>query len=137
MKTTESLSTLDTKARYVGYLWLSDETTPIIIENGKIEISLFEQVNPFVIEGQLFDPEGNKSYSIRYSDGQYFITLFDAEDLKHCGDDVTEYMSLRMGNRKLCFKRLWLPQPDALCENMEVLEPSAMIFVGFEPNKFN
>ena len=33
---------------------------------------------------------------------------------------------------KLCFVQFWKEEPDPLCENMNVLRPGKIVFVGFE-----
>lgn len=50
---------------YDGYLWYSDQKTPEVFEQKAWDESMLdENVNPFVIEGQLYDSENLVSYSI-------------------------------------------------------------------------
>ena len=65
------------KPTYVGYLWYSDQKRPkkLIQETFDVE-SLKEPINPFVIEGQLWDETNSMSISIKYVDGEHIIKFF-------------------------------------------------------------
>lgn len=127
-----TLSDINRDATYDGYLWLSDATEPVVLDGEKLDSALLEQENPFVIEAQLYDAAGSRSYAVRYADGRHVVTEFDADDINAAGR-VTEkcFVPLRIKHRGLHFKQLWSPRGDELCEGMPVLEPVAMIFVGF------
>lgn len=119
------------KSKYEGYLWYSDQTEPEVIYNyDEFELEINDNANPFIIEGQLFD--GKKSISIRYVDGKYYKQEFIMEEL--AGVDYTPkvFKAHRMGNQaNLYFNQYWRPEPDELCENMDVLQPAELVFIGF------
>jgi CRISPR type III-associated protein (TIGR04423 family) len=119
--------------RYQGYLWISDRKEPITFEDAPVSFD-FEQVNPFVIEGQLYDDANKKSFSIKYVDGEYLVVEYDVKALDNaCDSNVTvKYLSNRMEERMLRFRQYWRPQKDKLCENMDVLTPAEFVFVGFK-----
>lgn len=134
---------------YQGYLWYSDQQQPIIFPYDKEEklqgynltkdgllvcLSLDDDTNPFIIEGQLYDENNGISYSIKYVDGKYLKKEYHVVS-KEEGCEVTKksYMSNRMNGRVLYFKEIWRPsEPDTLCEGMSVLQPAELMFVGFK-----
>lgn len=116
------------KSKYEGYLWYSDTSTPDIKTGEEFGIEINEDANPFIIEGQLFD--GKKSVSIKYVDGKYVVNTYDLEKLDGVFQE-REFHSYRMGDRRLKFKQYWRPQKDELCEDMQVLQPAELVFVGF------
>jgi len=137
------LTEISLSQNYDGYLWWSDQPTPQILNNEPIK-ELPIGNNPFIIEGQLFDSENNKSYSIRFVDGEYLINCFDLNELSELEYIKKEYLPNRIdGVQKLCFREFWRPVKDKLCgskigeekekefEGMEVLQPAEVVFVGF------
>lgn len=122
------------KAIYEGYLWMSDATYPLIIDEEEYEIELNDLGNPFIIEGFLFNRNKNESISIKYVDGAYLTQTYDLN--KIASDTVKEeikFVPNRMPKIKaLKFIQYWRPSPDEFCENMEVLQAKELIFVGFE-----
>lgn len=134
---------------YEGYYWMSDADKPVIVSGAlpKVLESLDPMCNPFVIEAQLYDTGGNVSYSVKYIDGQYHIYKFSEVDdrLKVATgkyDHITlkKYQSHRMDGRKLLFLQYWDAEEDALCAGdkpMPVLQPGALVFVGFENSPSN
>lgn len=123
------------EAKYQGYIWMSDNTQSEQYYNEKIDKTLFESKNPFVIEAQLYDEDNKLSYSMKTVDGELHIYKYD---VKFKPKDVKElsFIPNRMDKvSKLKFLQYWTPQPDEFCEKMEVLQPSAFVFVGFELKK--
>ncbi len=120
-----------------GYLWQSDKEQPDLKDNENIELCLDENVNPFIVEGQLYDVENHISYSIRYIDGKYLVCKFSVkdEDLNNPDNEYKTYFSNRMKDRKLKFLRYWEPRCDANCLDMYVLSQTKNVFIGFEANK--
>lgn len=116
------------KSKYQGYLWYSDNKEPQVLNNEVFELEIADNANPFVIEGQLFD--GQKSISIKYVDGKYYVNTYDLEDLDGVKQEQM-FFSHRMGDRKLYFKQFWQPVNDEQCEGMQVLQPTELVFVGF------
>ena len=81
-----------------GYLWWSDQQEPQVFENQSIDQCLNEVQNPFVVEGQLYDKEEKKSYSIKYVDGKYLINKYKVEesDLANPDNESKCYLSNRI-----------------------------------------
>lgn len=126
------------KAKYQGYIWRSNSDRPEVLTGDK-EYGGFTpnpDGNPFIIEGNLWNEANSTSISIRYVDGRYYIhrtTLTDG-DTDH--STIKKYVAHRINNGTdkdtyLRFVQLWEPRPDPMCEGMEVLEPSKLVFIGF------
>lgn len=118
-----------------GYIWMSDQPNPKTFINEPVNLVLDEGNNPFIIEGQLY-VKNKISYSIKYVDGKYFITKYDLSALPTVFESK-EYIPNRIKKEnteisKICFNQYWEPKKDVLCENMEMLVPSAYVFVGFK-----
>ena len=140
------------KSKYQGYLWYSNQKEPEVfnnitfeksekdaIEKGQkiiIEKELEKEIsvsNPFIVEGHLYD--GENSISIKYIDGQYIIMKYKlgSSDEKNPNVEIKEFLPNRMeGVGKLRFLEYWKPQEDSFCENMKVLQPAELVFVGFK-----
>lgn len=132
------LSDIDKKAKYEGYIWMSDATQPTVLNKEPISIDLSDGTNPFVIEAELFDEINNISYSVRFVDGQTKVRKFEVDELKLFGEQTLSYVSHRIGDGiKLKFYRKWKKEldPDNLCEGMETLVPSDFVFIGFDNDK--
>lgn len=116
-----------------GYLWWSDQEQPKVYQNEALDICFDETKNPFVVEGQLYDKEEKKSYSIKYVDGQYLINIYEIkdEDFNDSDNETKCYLSNRMGDRWLKFLRYWEPKEDPNCEGLKVLKLTKNVFVGF------
>lgn len=133
-------------AKYVGYLWYSNEKEPKVFDGSEMvpEINLDEKKNPFIIEGNLWD--GRKSIMIRYVDGEYIvrITKVNEEELKASSrassqayesgsPTLKKYLAHRIeGVKCLCFLQYWQAESDKMCEGMQVLRPSKLVFIGFD-----
>ena len=126
------LADIDPAQNYEGYLWWSDDTSPCVYKNEPLP-EWKEDINPFIIEGQLYNKNNKKSYSIRFVDGEYKINCFDLNELSKFEYIDKEYLPNRIeGVQKLCFREFWRPVNDQLCEGMEVLQPAEVVFVGFK-----
>lgn len=132
---------------YEGYLWLSDEDTPILIptkrEGYNLEkdgLDLPSDQNPFVIEGLLFDASNSKSIKIKYIDGGYLVKEYSLEPQTPSDVQDVTYQSHRMGGRKLKFLQYWEENNDESCDDpqdergMKTLRPGKLVFVGFDNN---
>lgn len=117
-----------------GYLWWSDQQKPQVFENQSIDQCLNEVQNPFVVEGQLYDKEEKKSYSIKYVDGKYLINKYKVEesDLANPDNESKCYLSNRMGDKWLRFLRYWEEKEDQACMGMPVLKLTKNVFIGFK-----
>lgn len=141
-------------AKYVGYLWYSNEKKPMAFDGSEPvpEMNLDEEKNPFIIEGNLWDEDGRNSIMIRYVDGEYIVrrTKVKEEELKassraysqayESGSPIAttlkKYLAHRIeGVKCLCFLQYWQAEPDDMCEKMCVLRPSKLVFIGFDKNE--
>lgn len=145
----EELKQIDITYKYQGYLWLSDKSTPIVcygdkplkevmedyVIKEKLMITPFESINPFIIEGQLYDDSRNISYSIKFVDGSYVIRNYKVGQMDYNNVEVEElflYANRMENGLKLHFLQYWHSEPDVLCEKMEVMQPEKIVFVGFK-----
>ena len=129
------------KGTYWGYLWHSDKTDPEVLMGNNIanDITLDNDCNPFIIEGQLFDKDNRKSYSIKYVDGNYIIKEYivseeELNDENNCLKFLPNRMhsDLKSDNGlRLRFLQRWSSKEDPNCDNMEVLCPAELVFIGF------
>lgn len=121
-----------------GYLWWSDQQEPEIYQDEAKDIILDEMKNHFVVEGQLYDKEEMKSYSIKYVDGQYLVASLDVKGEVSDGkptnpnNEIKTYLSNRMGDKWLKFLRYWEEIPDKNCMDMSVLTITKNVFIGFK-----
>ncbi len=117
------------KSKYSGYLWGSDQKEPEVFLNEEREFEFDENLNPFVVEGFLYD--GKTSYSIRYVDGKHIVNKYIISELPEEFTPQTYIPNFKKGVSGLKFRQYWKPEPDSLCEEMEVLKPAQLVFVGF------
>lgn len=122
--------------QFEGYTWWSDRDKPEVFNHNRYEELVFDNcANPFIVEGQLFDTQSNVSYSIRFIDGEYLIYRYDVGACSHKSDEEfiasSRLHSIDNSVEKLYFHRIWREETDSLCENMTVLTPAEMVFVGF------
>lgn len=117
-----------------GYLWWSDQQIPRVYQDESLDICLDDSKNPFVVEGQLYDKECLKSYSIKYVDGQYFVNIYkvDEQDFVNPDNELKTFLSNRMDGRWLKFLRYWEEKEDENCMGMPVLTFTKNVFVGFK-----
>lgn len=129
---------IDFDRKYTGYLWMSNSAEPIVLaEPGFVERALFETVNPFVSEGQLYDSGKDISLSIRYADGEYFIVRYEnaggsadagaSEDVVYAGVRMTHDGKSLL----LRFRRYWRLEPDDACLGMKAPSVDREVFLGF------
>lgn len=118
------------QGNYEGYYWKSDCENPIIIDSNFNYIET--QNNSFIIEGMLWDNDQNISIMIMHT-GQYHISQYNIKELPDTFDKY--YIAHKIeGVKKLKFKQIWLPEPDPLCDGMDVLKLKAIVFTGFKKN---
>ena len=139
------------KAKYEGYIWMSDSKQPTVYTGETdLELSLNDSDNPFIIEGNLWNKEKKESIKIAYVDGKYRIrkTSVSKDEYEGISDNAIktgndankmvattkkEYFAHRMPEiEKLRFIQYWEAEEDAMCENMKVLVPTKLVFVGFK-----
>lgn len=134
-----NLDKIPTNINYEGYLWWSDKENPDVYQNQPIisqenkPIWPILSTNPFIIEGNLWDPINEISYLIRFLDGNYLVYRFDIQNIN--SNEITEldYHPFRMPDyiTKLNFKEIWTSQQDPLCNRFDVLKPAFIAFTGF------
>lgn len=129
------------KANYQGYIWYSDSERPKVFTGDKAYGGFKPNpaANPFIIEGNLWDKATSTSISIRYVNGRYYIhrTVLTPEEVNGKTDHSTvkTFVAHRIdGYTYLRFVQLWETREDPMCEDMEVLEPSKPVFIGFTNN---
>lgn len=121
-----------------GYIWWSNQERPKVYQDESIEIPFDEHINPFVVEGLLFDRVEMKSYSIKFVDGQYMIKLFDVKGEMLDGkptnpnNEIISYLFNDTGEKKLKFLRFWEEEKDKNCMGMPVLTLTKNVFIGFK-----
>jgi CRISPR type III-associated protein (TIGR04423 family) len=122
------------KAKYQGYVWYSDQSSPQVILNQEFELELDERTNPFVVEGYLYSVEQSLSHVVKFVDGKYIHVTYDLSNLE--GSDFVEnayypVSDKAFGKRKLVFRQYWKEQSDDLCAGMKVRVPAENVFMGF------
>jgi CRISPR type III-associated protein (TIGR04423 family) len=125
------LNEIPIDCKYEGYLWKSDADAPLPFINKTLPPWIDETANPFIIEGNLYNAAKDISYSIRYVDGEYLVHSFEMQGSVMARTDKRFLKNRIDGIEYLYFRQYWKPEPDEFCENMEVLKPSANVFVGF------
>ena len=128
--------------KYQGYLWMSDERLPRLLNDQVFEFTCHDYEEPFIVEGRLWCPDNKTSVSITCVDGKYIVdsVSLDQQPPETMTDEsylpnkrlAAALENQGLGGSQLAFKRLWQHRPDPLCENLEVLEPGKLVFVGFK-----
>lgn len=91
----------------------------------------------FIWEANLCEP-GKRSIAIRQLDDKWQVTIVDEKTSMEANPECIEHRHLvkcRGREFTMILKEAWLPQPDAACENMEVLRAAWVAFAGFEPEQ--
>jgi len=115
---------------YEGYIWMSDEKEPTVLNNESFDFSKIN-TNPFVIEGLLYSKNEKISIHIQHT-GEYQIFEYHLNDYAQSSIVEKEYLPHRLDNvSKVRFKQIWLPELDENCEGMEVLTLKSIVFCGF------
>ena len=130
-----SLEEIPQDLNYEGYLWMSNDDTPIEDLFTIREKLNDKNLNPYIVEGLLFCKATNTSIMIRHT-GKYNISKFDLEKIE-VGYELTaekSYFSNKKLSRgsKIKFRQLWKNENDENCACMEVLTLKATVFTGFE-----
>lgn len=119
-----------------GYIWPSDKSFPTVYNQQIIETDLLVSNNTsFVVEALLYDYVHALSYNVKYINGDYVIYQYSTEPQDN--DELKQYLSNwkdKNGNHlTLNFIRRWRisDASDELCENMQVMMPHELVFIGF------
>lgn len=137
-----------------GYLWMSNEREPLVLENCSIKQSnkqhganpaLFQMgVNPFIVEAELWNNVNNVSYAIHHAGNEVVCQRYEvkAEDRNNRDNRESVFLSHRMDGRGLRFLEYWEPRRDIdvydisgkpVGEKMPTLVMTRRVFVGFTP----
>lgn len=124
-------------AKYEGYIWYSDEKEPRVFHGEQpvdVETLLKDDADRhFVVEGNLWNKETQESIAIRYADGQYRVRHTDLSGDGPVIATTKTFVAHKIdGVKALEFKQLWEEQEDPMCEDMPVLRPKKLVFVGFK-----
>jgi len=133
-KTLQKLTEIP-EGTYEGYLWLSDEEAPRLVNT--LEPERYERnglpANPFIREGFLFDEKAGVSVAIRHVPGKYHIHSVFLEQLPQEREEhALTFLAHKALPGPLKFREIWLPEPDDLCDGLNVLRKKAVIFTGFD-----
>lgn len=123
------------KGQYIGYIWWSNAKTPEVYDEAKtIDIVIEDNINPFIIEGMLWDKDNNISVTIKNIDGKCQISSVCVNDFKsNVKFTEKKFIAHRIKNAsKLIFRQYWELKPNKDCLNMDVYIPTKLLFVGFE-----
>jgi CRISPR type III-associated protein (TIGR04423 family) len=116
-----------------GYIWKSDSEHPITLLDETFDFSTI-QLNPFIVEGLLYNQDENKSYHITH-DGEYHIVEYDLNELSKKGEIIQkEYNPHRLVDsvKKVKFYQIWKDEKDPNCNDLPVLTLKATVFCGFK-----
>lgn len=119
---------------YTGYIWMSDQISPKVLNNTPIERFQLNSVsNPFIIEAQLTD--GNYSYSVKQIDGEYIAYRYDLNKLEGEKEELLFIPNRMPSVKQLKFCQYWKEEIDDNCAGMKVLQPKEIVFTGFIYNE--
>ena len=142
--------------KLTGYLWMSNEQEPRVLENCSIDKSNKDKEgspavlelgrNPFIVEAELWDADAHVSYAIHHAGNEVVCQRYEVkdEDFRNSDNEKHDFFSHRMKGRKLCFLEYWEPKDDIVVTDItgnaeEEMMPSLVMthraFVGFTPNK--
>ena len=148
LKTLSSLSDIPSDIEYSGYVWISNDPKPIVIIDNTYDFSKkFDKA--YIIEAYLYSKEKNLSISVKHLDGKDLISQIDLNglDISKENENISKhryiadaaitnkYKEITDENKKviyLDFIQYWDYEEDELCENLKVLKPTWVAFVGFE-----
>lgn len=127
---------IDFGKTYTGYLWYSDQNSPIIFKSESFSESAFTPI-PFIVEGYLYSSEdGGVCINIKNIDGQYYVyevllKEIDPTRLERNTFEAMEALKV-IGINRFKAVQYWSAEPDENCQGMEVLQPAWIAFEGFE-----
>jgi CRISPR type III-associated protein (TIGR04423 family) len=131
------INDIDYSLQYEGYVWYSGERKPELIDE-LFNASYFDPAardrsdSLFIVEGNLYAAEKQRSISIRFIDGAYQIHQADLAGIPEEQRTDQRYRSHRLdGIQQVKMMQYWAPTPDTLLEGMETLMPAWTAFVGF------
>ncbi|HCN54693.1 MAG TPA: TIGR04423 family type III CRISPR-associated protein [Prevotella sp.] len=144
--------------KLTGYLWMSDEQEPRVLEDCSIvqsncsyedsPVILELGTNPFIVEAELWDAEACVSYAIHHAGNEIVCQRYDVrgDDIGNPDNRLTVFISHRMAGRKLHFLEYWEPKDSIIVagingkaddEVMPSLVMTRRVFIGFTPLYIN
>jgi len=131
---------LDANAKYLGYLWFSDATEAVFLNNEFLPEALHSATqNPFVVEGQLMTTDQSLTYQLRHNgvETEVFAINWDAIESntdQYVTDAPESYLVKgTKGNQRIKFRTVWQAVADeAEMPDFEVLTPLVKAFCGFD-----
>jgi CRISPR type III-associated protein (TIGR04423 family) len=117
---------------YIGYLWFSDSHSPTVFNSEIIRFET-ELINPFIIEGWLWNESSMTAIHIQHS-GHYIVRKYNMKEFMATAEcEVIDFLPNRMpGIDRLRFVPLWIEENDEMCQGMPVLQSKGYVFVGFK-----
>ncbi len=127
-------------AKYQGYIQMSDKRIEhVFVEAQKLpkleklyvdKDDKATNVN-YVLEMALYDPESKQSILIRQHNADFLVIK---KELK--GDEpMDSFYTVTPNTPKMKIAQIWEPKPNEFCNGWEVLEPTLLMFAGFEESK--
>ncbi len=131
------LAEIPTDVLFDGYLWPSNEPKPKTMKAERVDMTLFQKLLPFIMEGNLWSEELSLSIQIRNVDGAYFIHQFDLSGSEQDSLlDEKEYLAHDLdGVSKYRVVEAWKEQQDEMLSGMKTLVPAWTAFKGFVNSK--
>ena len=115
--------------RYEGYLWYSDNKSPLVIK-GDFKSNLLSEL-PFVVEGNLWAEKEKLSISIKHINGAYLISSFSLNNIDNLESKSKKFLSSIPDFTQYKIYQHWESVENENCENMLVTKPLWFAFVGF------
>ncbi|MFN4000332.1 TIGR04423 family type III CRISPR-associated protein [Algoriphagus sp.] len=127
---------IDFGKTYTGYLWYSDQNSPIIFNSEILSESSFTPL-PFIVEGYLYSSaDGGVCLNIKNMDGRYYIHQVQLKELDSSRLERNVFEAIEVlknkGIEKFKAVQFWGLEPDEYCQGMDVLQPEWIAFEGFE-----
>lgn len=121
---------------YQGYLWYSNATTPVVIEEKhKLYIDGDDGAVPFIIEGHLWCEEHKASFAIRYLNGIHQVIRFDlSEPVQDFELHERRIFKTHDIPKYPCYKVIeaWEEQEDPISIGFNKLTHAWTAFAGFQ-----
>jgi len=134
------LSEIPKDVEFEGYYWLDNTHIPVVFKDKMVDLSKYETASPFIQEA--FFTDKVTSYSVKHFDGLgHVVTSIKIDEIKE--NSVHSYLAnpaiIREDNSiyNLAFIQEWAEEKDELCENLMVLKPGRIAFIGFNKEDSN
>lgn len=127
------ITDIDKTQKYEGYLWYSNQEKPVVFEDKELG-EFIKTDGSFIVEGHLYDIANRKSYSIKYAGDEQIVNCYEVgeDDFNQKDIEGKYYLPNKMKTAHLHFLQYWDEVDDVNCLGMKVLQPTRLVFVGFE-----